>query len=81
MNTVKPAAARKKPLSDPMIAMLRSASAGLPLTTGLRGRSEHGGAVGTEMALKKRGLLDRAGKLTADGYGELAKWSKKNNGT
>lgn len=79
MNTVKPA--RNKQLSTPMVAMLRSASAGLPLTTGLHGRSEHGGAVGTEIALKKRGLLDRAGKLTVDGYGELARWSKKNSGS
>lgn len=67
---------KKKKLTPAMIAMLRSASAGLPLTAGLRGRSAHGGAELTRVALISRGLLDRNCAITVDGYGELAEWSK-----
>jgi len=67
---------QRKKLTPAMIAMLRSASAGLPLTAGLHGRSAHGGAEWTRMALMRRGLLDRNCAITADGYDELAEWSK-----
>lgn len=55
-----------KPLTPAMLAMLRHASAGLPLTTGLRGRSEHGGATWTVIALQKRGYL-RGNEITSEG--------------
>lgn len=50
-----------------MGAMLRNAAEGKPLITGLRGRSEHGGAAWTQMALVRGGLLDRDGRITASG--------------
>lgn len=60
-----------KYVSPAMLAMLKNASAGMPLTSGLHGRSEHGAAEGTRIALVRRGMLDRDG-ITAAGYGALA---------
>lgn len=62
---------KKQKISSAMIAILKSASAGMPLTTGLRGRSAHGAAEGTRIALVRRGMLDRDG-ITAAGHGALA---------
>lgn len=59
-----------------MFAMLKNASAALPLTAGLRGRSEHGAAEGTRIALVRRGLLDRNGITTA-GHGVLSEYSAR----
>lgn len=53
--------------------MLRAASAGRGPTDHLvgRGRSFHGGAVGTRFSLTRRGLLDRQGNITAAGVDRL----------
>lgn len=53
-------------LTPAMLAMLRNASAGLPLKTGLHGRAAHGGAEWTIIALRKRGYLTR-NEITAEG--------------
>lgn len=55
-----------RPLTPAMLAMLRSASAGLPLKTGLHGMSAHGGAEWTIVALRKRGYL-KGYEITAEG--------------
>lgn len=62
----RPAAAtdalkRRRPpaLTSAMSAMLGRAHAGQPLNTGLRGKSEHGGAELTRAALHQRGLLKK----------------------
>ena len=52
------------------IAMLHNVANGLPTTTGLRGRSEHGGAKWTERALHQHGLLDVRG-VTAEGFAAI----------
>lgn len=57
---------RVRPLTPAMLAMLRSASAGLPLKTGLQGRAAHGGAEWTIVALRKRGYL-KGNEITAAG--------------
>lgn len=53
--------------------MLRSARAGRGPTDHLagRGRSAHGGAVGTRFSLTRRGLLDRSGDITPAGIALL----------
>lgn len=57
---------RPRPLTPAMLAMLRNASAGLPLKTGLHGRAEQGGAEWTIVALRKRGYLTR-NEITEEG--------------
>lgn len=51
-------------LTRPIERMLTNAFYGFPLTDGLRGRSEHGGAAWTRKALQDRGLLDGEGRPT-----------------
>lgn len=59
---------RKKWTPSPAgIAMLENVVSGLPTTAGLRGRSEHGGAAWTELALRRHGLLGANG-VTVEGY-------------
>ncbi len=57
---------RDRPLTPAMLAMLRNANVGLPLKTGLHGRSAHGGAEWTIVALRKRGYL-KGCEITAAG--------------
>ena len=54
-------------LSKPMIAMLERARNGQGLYHGLYGRSQHGGAIGTECALVRRGLITKDGAITDKG--------------
>ena len=66
---------RKRPYkpSAAAIAMLRNmATPGLSPTAGLRGRSAHGGAAGTWLALYRHGLRDENG-ITAEGYAAIAR--------
>lgn len=65
---------KKQKISPAMIAMLKNASTGMPLTSGLHGRSEHGAAEGTRIALVHRAMLDRDG-ITAAGHGVLSEYS------
>lgn len=59
---------RSRRLSESMLAVLRQAAKGAPLTAHLRGRSAFGGFEGTVLALYRRGLLDHAtGTLTEAG--------------
>lgn len=64
---------KKQKISPAMIAMLKNASTGMPLTSGLHGRSAHGAAEGTRIALVRRAMLDRDG-ITAAGYGALVEY-------
>lgn len=64
MDSMCPNKAKK--LSPAMLAMLRNASAGLPLKAGLHGRAAHGGAEWTIVALRKRGYL-KGNEITTDG--------------
>lgn len=50
-----------------MLRMLRNASAGRPLKAGLYGRSAHGGAEHTIVALRKRGYLNMDNEITLAG--------------
>ena len=59
-------------LSAPMLAMLRNASIDRSLTHGLSGRSAHGGAFRTEVALIQRGYLLRDNTITTAGIEALA---------
>lgn len=52
--------------------MLSNAVHGRLLTDGLHGRSAHGGASGTEFALRRRGLLDENGRPTEAGRAVFA---------
>lgn len=61
---------RKNRLSTAMLAMLKNASAGLPLKNGLHSKSEHGGAEWTIVALRKRGYI-MGGEITAEGVSAL----------
>lgn len=63
-------AQQSAPLTPPMLAMLRNARMGRPLTAGLSGRSAHGGAMGTIIALRKRGYLE-GGTITSAGTAAL----------
>lgn len=65
-------------LSAAQLAMLRGVRAGRGPTDHLvgRGRSAHGGAVGTRFSLTRRGLLDRDGEITPAGLVEVAKHDK-----
>jgi hypothetical protein len=60
--------------------MLRNERDGRPLCAGLHGRSAHGGATWTMQSLLKRGLLIRAGGVSAAGLAALAAFDAKYNG-
>lgn len=66
---------RERPLTPAMLAMLRSASLGLPLKKGLHGRAAHGGAEWTIVAPRERGYL-RGNKITVEGIAATPKNSK-----
>jgi hypothetical protein len=66
MNTPPPS--RPPRVTETMLAVLRQAAKGEPLTGHLRGRSAFGGFQGTLLALYRRGLLDpKEGTLTEQG--------------
>lgn len=58
---------RPRPLSAAQRAWLNALAAGWSPTARFTSRSEYGGATGTAMSLRRRGLVDDAGDLTAAG--------------
>ncbi|MCW2317455.1 hypothetical protein M2322_003014 [Rhodoblastus acidophilus] len=78
---VPPSARRKEReagrLSEPMAIVLRNLIEGRSAFWHISGVSEHGGASGTSLALRKRGFVDHDFQITEAGKLALEKWSAR----
>ncbi len=65
--------AKKDRLTPGMIDWLKALAAGNNPTAHFRTSAQYGGSNGTVYALKRRGLIDRAGEITTAGRDAIPK--------